>query len=201
MIVETTSQASGRYEYRISESFVPPLTVTVPFSISSNLFRGVSDSSRNGQRYNSGSMQLPVPETRKSVLRKLHLIVGIVGIVVFLGTGQYMRLVYDGLRGVEPLPRMLFRSAHIYLLLSSLINVALGLYLSRSSTRGRKILQTIASTFILFSPPLMLTAFFVEPGLASFHRPFAGPGIYALFSGMLLHLIAGFRKSDLHERI
>ena len=123
----------------------------------------------------------------------MHLAVGIVGIVVFLGTGQYMRQVLDGLRGVEALPRMMFRSAHIYLLLSSLINLALGLYLIRSSTRGRRLLQMTASIFVLSAPPLMLTAFFVEPGLASFERPFAGPGIYSLFAGMLLHLIVSLQ--------
>lgn len=132
-------------------------------------------------------------ETGKSALRKLHFVVGIVGSVVFLATGLYMRLVLDGLRGVEPLPRMLFRSAHIYLLLSSLINLALGLYLSRWSTRGRRLLQMTASVFVLSAPPLMLTAFFVEPALASFERPFAGPGIYSLFAGMLLHLIASLQ--------
>jgi len=50
-----------------------------------------------------------------------------------------------------------------------------------------------ASTLVLFALPLMLTAFFVEPGLESFERPFAGPGIYSLFAGMLLHLIASLR--------
>jgi len=62
------------------------------------------------------------------------------------------------------------------------------------STRGRKLLQMAASIFILFASPLMLTAFFIEPGLASFERPFADPRIYSLFAGMLLHLIASVRE-------
>jgi len=95
-----------------------------------------------------------------------------------------------GLEGLDPLPRMMFRSAHIYLLLASLINLALGL----SKQQGQGKLQNIASVLILIAPALMLTAFFLEPGLESFERPFAGPGIYALFAGMLLNFIAYIRS-------
>ena len=62
------------------------------------------------------------------VLRRIHLVVGLAGVVLFLGTGQYMDRVHDHLRGMEDVRRMLFRSAHIYLLWSSLLNLALGLY-------------------------------------------------------------------------
>lgn len=102
-----------------------------------------------------------------------------------------MRVAQHGLQGMDALPRMLFRSAHIYLLLASLINLALGLSPARSYTK----LQILGSILILIAPALMLTAFFVEPGLESFERPFAGPGIYSLFAGMLLHLTAYLRDS------
>ena len=124
-------------------------------------------------------------QIQESLLVKAHRMVGVVGILVFIGTGLYMRIAKHGLQGLEPLPRMMFRSAHIYLLLSSLINLAIGVSFNRLRTK----VQNIASVLILIAPPLMLTAFFVEPGLNSFERPFAGPAIYALFAGMLLYFI------------
>jgi len=51
-------------------------------------------------------------------MRRLHLIVGLGGVVAFLLTGQYMDRVHDHLRDMDPTPRLLFRSTHIYLLLS-----------------------------------------------------------------------------------
>jgi len=129
-------------------------------------------------------------DVQQSPFIKIHRLVGVTGIFVFLGTGLFMRIAKHGLQGLEPLPRMMFRSAHIYLLLSCLINLALGLSQRRSSTK----LQNIASILILIAPVLFLTAFFVEPGLETFERPFAGPGIYALFAGMLLNLIAHLRS-------
>jgi hypothetical protein len=43
-------------------------------------------------------------------VRWLHLTVGIVGVVGFLGTGQYMDRAHDHLRGMDDARRLLFRS-------------------------------------------------------------------------------------------
>ena len=107
-----------------------------------------------------------------------------------------MLLVFHGLKGIAPLPRMLFRSSHIYILLTSLINLALGFDFSTSGYKGRQSLRNIGSILILIAPFLMTTAFFVEPGLASFERPFAGPGVYTIFAGMMLYLISNLGKKD-----
>lgn len=62
-------------------------------------------------------------------MRPLHLVVGLVGVVGFIATGQYMDLAHDHLRGMDDARRLLFRSTHIYLLFGALVNLALGLYL------------------------------------------------------------------------
>lgn len=136
---------------------------------------------------------MPSEVKSQNLVRRIHFVVGLVFVFVFIGTGMYMRLVVHGLRGVDPLPRMLFRSAHIYILLTSLINLALGLCLPDPPAGGSK-LRNAGSTLILLSPALMTLAFFVEPGLAGFERPFAGPGVYAVFAGMILHFIAWARR-------
>ena len=125
-------------------------------------------------------------------MKKLHLLVGIVGTIVFLATGMYMRIRLNGLTGMEDLPRMMFRSSHIYLLLTSLINLSIGLYQSSVTSWSR--LQWTGSILVLIAPLLMLIAFFNEPALHSLERPFAGPGVYAVFAGMALHFIAGLKN-------
>ena len=61
-------------------------------------------------------------------LKLLNFIFGFVGIILFLIQGQYMDINYNHLKGMEDGPRMLFRSAHIYFLLASIINLCIGIY-------------------------------------------------------------------------
>src|SRR5262249_56697175 len=72
-----------------------------------------------------------------ATMRRLHLVVGLVGLLAFLASGQYMDLGYDHLRRLDDTRRMLFRSTHIYLLFAALLNLALGLYLVRFGVHVR----------------------------------------------------------------
>ena len=132
-------------------------------------------------------------EKARFTFKKIHLAWGLIGIILFIASGMYMRVYYNGLKGMGDLPRMLFRSAHIYLLLTSLVNLSTGLYLSPNSRWPA--LQWIGSILILAAPGLMLIAFLEEPGMNTFHRTFAGPGVYAIFAGVLLHWIASFKQT------
>lgn len=129
-------------------------------------------------------------------MRRLHLVVGLVGVVTFLLTGQYMDRVHDHLHGMEPTPRLLFRSTHIYLLLASLINLSLGLYLTPS--RGwRTWLRHTGSVLVLVGPVLLIIGFFVEPWLTELARPYSRPALYGALAGMLLHAVsAGGRHGE-----
>lgn len=120
-------------------------------------------------------------------MRRLHLVVGLAGVLAFLGTGQYMDRWHDHLTGMESTQRMLFRSTHIYLLLASLINAALGMYLVPAAGLRRG-LQAAGSLLLLAAPPLLLLGFSREPWLAGLDRPFSRPAIYASLAGVVLHL-------------
>jgi hypothetical protein len=124
-------------------------------------------------------------------LRNAHLVVGVLGLVIFLLTGQYMHWWHGHLLGMSDRPRLLFRSAHIYLLWSSLLNTLLGLYFRPYEVRWCRMLQGLGSLVILAGPPLLLGSFFVEPWLLELTRPFARPAIYTAFGGTLAHLVAG----------
>lgn len=121
------------------------------------------------------------------MLRRLHLAIGIAGLIAFIFTGQYMDRALDHLAGMRDLPRMLYRSAHIYLLFSALLNLVLGFYLVETAGRSRRWLRRAGSMPVLLAPPLLLLAFFNEPGLSSFERPYARVAIYGCLFGVVLH--------------
>src|SRR5687767_3427493 len=122
------------------------------------------------------------------LFRRVHLILGIAGLVAFLATGQYMDHRWDHLSGMADGPRLLFRSAHIYLLFSSLLNLLLGIYWTRGRTGLRRGLQAAGSVLVAIGPLLFIVAFLREPWLRDLDRPFASWGIYGTFAGVLLQL-------------
>ena len=121
-------------------------------------------------------------------MRWFHLAVGVVGVVAFLGTGQYMDRVHDHLRGMDDARRLLFRSTHLYLLFGALVNLALGLYL-RPAGGWRRWVRAAGSLLVLATPFLATVGFFVEPWLSDLERPYSRPAAYGCLAGMLLHLI------------
>jgi hypothetical protein len=122
-------------------------------------------------------------------MRRLHLGVGLLGVVAFLATGQYMDRAQDHLRGMEDAQRLLFRSTHIYLLLTSLLNLNLGLYLTASLPGWRRWLQRLGSGLVLLAPVCAAVAFFIEPWLSGLERPYSQLTAFASFVGVLLHAL------------
>jgi hypothetical protein len=123
-------------------------------------------------------------------MKRVHLWVGLAGVVTFLGTGQYMAIRLGHLHGVDALPRMLYRSGHIYLLMGSLLNLLLGLYLAPSADGWRRWVIRIGSALIVVAPLAFLAGFATEPVRTDFNRPFAAPAIFGCLFGVLLHAIA-----------
>ena len=123
-------------------------------------------------------------------MRRAHLVVGLASFVAFLLTGQYMDRWLGHLETMADLPRMLYRSGHIYLLFAGLLNVVLGLYLEESADAGRRALSRIGSLLILAAPALLLIGFDREPARTDYHRPYARMAIYASAAGVLGHLVA-----------
>jgi hypothetical protein len=122
-------------------------------------------------------------------MRRLHLAIGFAGVVAFLMTGQYMDRWLGHLAGMADLPRMLYRSAHIYLLFAALLNVLLGL--SAEDPPGwRRGVTRVGSMLILIAPAMILIGFSLESTRTDFERPFVGFAIYGCFAGVLLQAIA-----------
>ncbi len=131
------------------------------------------------------------------MLRKAHLLAGVAGLIVFVLQGQYMDLFHQHLAAMPDGPRMLYRSSHIYLLLVSVLNVVLGVYLREGSPLVHRWIQITISSVVLLSPIGLLAGFFLEPGMDELLRPYTRPVLYGLFgSGVLLSVlaIAGWRR-------
>jgi hypothetical protein len=126
-------------------------------------------------------------------LRRIHLWLGIMTLLVFLMTGQFMDKQLGHLVGMADGPRMLYRSSHIYLLWSGLLNVSLGLYPIQFGHGWSGGAKRLGSVLILVSPPLLLISFFLEPHLSNFERPYSRAANYLVTLGVLLHLFSSRR--------
>jgi len=102
--------------------------------------------------------------------------------------------VLDVLQGMDDGPRMLYRSAHIYFLLSSIINLILGFYLQPSSLTLNKWIQYLISIILLLAPFLILAGFFLEPVLGELNRPYVKPALFALFAAAFLLILAELKN-------
>jgi len=124
-------------------------------------------------------------------MRRVHLILGLLGVATFLITGQLMKHHNPPVRMLTPEVRMMYVSRHIYLLGAALVNLVLGLYLRDYSPGWRRALQRIGSVLIFLSVLSLLMAFISEPGLGLAGRSWRSYfGLIGLFAGVMTHLVA-----------
>ena len=128
----------------------------------------------------------------------MHLIIGVLGVIAFLLTGQVMKHHYPGMAELSPEVRMMYVSRHICLLGASLVNAVLGLYLEVHRQGWRRIVQRIGSVLILVAPILLLMAFMAEPRFGMAGRSWrALYALIALFAGVMTHIVASAGASGI----
>jgi len=124
-------------------------------------------------------------------MRRVHLIVGLLGVVAFLITRQLMTHHSPPVRALTPDVRMMYVSRHIYLLGAALVNLVLGLYLREYSPGWRRTLQRMGSVLIFLAILSLLMAFISEPALGLPGRSWRSYfGLIGLFAGVMTHLVA-----------
>ena len=133
-------------------------------------------------------------------LRGAHLAAGLLAFAAFVITGQYMELAFAHLQGMPDAPRLMYRSAHIYLFYAAMLNLALAAYIAPLTGRSAMRLQLAGSIAILVAPLLLLVSFFAESrNHDPLSRPVAVAGIYLSLLGIALHLIAAMASRQ-HSR-
>ena len=125
------------------------------------------------------------------MLRRVHLVVGIAGLVAFVLSGQLLGRHHPAMDALPGELRMMYVSRHIYLLAGALVNAVLGLYLQLQPSGWRRVPQVIGSIFILASVLPLSLAFLAEPPLGLAGRGWRSYfGLIALFVGVMMHLVA-----------
>lgn len=109
-------------------------------------------------------------------------------LVAFVLTGQYMDRVHDHLVGMPDGPRMLYRTRHLFILLTGLVHLGLGAYLTLRPLPLARIGQRFGSVLITAASLLFVAGFFHEPRLPGLETPLSHWGAYAVLAGVLLHV-------------
>lgn len=128
-----------------------------------------------------------------------HLIFGITAFIVFLITGKFMRVDFPDKEIIPQEFRMLMRSRHIYILLSILIHIALGVYLKIHQEKWRKFLQIFASVLLFAGTILLVWAFVHETYYVKGFSELSREGLYLTLAGMIFHLFGGFRLKSRND--
>jgi hypothetical protein len=131
----------------------------------------------------------------KTHLKKAHLIVGLIALVIFPLTGQYMRIYLADDFAASDRLRFSMRANHIYILLSALIHLSLGSYLRVSVKRLWANLQTAASMLLFLSTALVIAAFIAEFKMG-IKRPITLLAMVLASSGTLLHAFNAYRNGS-----
>jgi peptidoglycan/LPS O-acetylase OafA/YrhL len=124
-------------------------------------------------------------------LRTVHTASGALLVAAFLLTGQFMDRFHNHLEGMADGPRMLYRTRHIFILLSGLLNLGLGTYLRARRGLRQRVCQWCGSAMIMVASALFIAAFFYEPTLSGLETPLSHWGAYLIVAGVALHILSG----------
>lgn len=121
------------------------------------------------------------------MLGKIHFYFGILIVVIFLLTGQYMHHKFGHLKEMELMNRALFRAGHLYILLFGLINMALGINFQTPKKELLRKIQLFGSIITLGASLLVIYAFFVELPSEQIERPLTRYSLFLILLGISTH--------------
>ena len=121
-------------------------------------------------------------------MRKLHFLIGCLGVLAFLFSGAYLKIIFPGAYEDNEIIRFTYRANHVYLLMASLVNLAVSYYLYYSYLGWRRTCVHVGSLLMYLSPIVLTYAFFYEAPEATPERMITFLGVVLLVAGMILHL-------------
>ncbi len=120
---------------------------------------------------------------------RAHWIVGVLALLAFPLTGQYMRHVAN-VPHLDDVTRLIFRSRHLLLLAAGVANIAL------SSSQPIHRAQRAASILIMVAPFLLIAAFFVDPARGLHSSQIFRFAMYSLWIAGILLAIVNYPRRD-----
>ena len=133
------------------------------------------------------------------MMKTLHLLSGLLMMLLFIVSGQYLNFVLPPLEGTIDGNRMMYRAGHIYLMMAAAINIACGMYYTTFAAPLAAWLQRIGAVLLIASQPLLLWGFLLEPGNNTADRLYTQLGCFAIFAGIAVGF-SGWAKQRLSER-
>lgn len=127
-------------------------------------------------------------------MKNKHTLTGLAFLLVFLATGAYMRLSFPAAHQNDFGMRLMFRSAHVYILLGALLNLLAGTALDPTPGGWRRFARGLGSALLLPVPGLFTIAFFVEPAPQSVTRPVVLVTCFVALVGTLAYAAASWRS-------
>jgi hypothetical protein len=121
---------------------------------------------------------------------RLHFSVGLASLAAFLATGLYMFYNHKQLHGLDTSTRLLFRSSHIYLLFTALLNLTVATTSFPPLSGWRTWLSRVGSALLLSTPVLCIVAFFREPWLTGLARPYVLLAVVGSLVGVVCHVVS-----------
>ncbi len=122
------------------------------------------------------------------MIGKIHLFGGLLILGCFLVSGQYLDQMFSALElGSDPV-RYMYRANHTYILLSGLLNIAIGIRFELHKLDWKRGLQYLGSLHLCVAPAVLIYAFIVEAQPGEGDRFFTGLGVFFLFLGTLLQI-------------
>ncbi|MGA7560978.1 MAG: hypothetical protein WBW01_03800 [Terriglobales bacterium] len=122
-------------------------------------------------------------DTQSVTWARTHWIIGLLALLAFPLTGQYMRHLAE-VPHLDTVPRLIFRSRHLFILAAGVANIAL----SNSQPFHRA--QRVASVLIMVSPFFLIAAFFIDPARGLDSSTVFRLGMYSLWiAGVILAIV------------
>ncbi|CAM3824959.1 hypothetical protein AQAU111925_07485 [Aquirufa aurantiipilula] len=91
-----------------------------------------------------------------------YLLIGLSSLYFFTWTGKYLNTIYPDKHNLDTRFRVMLRSRHIFILLISLIEIGIGVYIQPCRTKFFLFLQWLTLLLIITSHLLFIYAFFFE---------------------------------------
>lgn len=130
----------------------------------------------------------------KNPLKLLYLSLGILTVLIFIATGQYLKHQYPNKAGMDLAFRAMQRSRHIFILLSGLVLAGTGTYFQSAKTRLFVIIQYIAIIILFIANALFIYAFFYEVETSFIPKtPILHYATYLILAGVVLNFVSTFR--------
>ncbi|HRH58831.1 MAG: hypothetical protein U0T69_13725 [Chitinophagales bacterium] len=132
------------------------------------------------------------------MFKKIYLIIGILTVLIFIATGQYLLRAFPDKEKLDLTFRVMQRSRHIFILLSGCTLSVIGVYFQKSNNKFSYALQLLA-TFILFTANILfIYCFFYEVDISFIpSTPLLHVATYSFLAGIVLHAIASWIKQPI----